>query len=406
MWSNPAALSQFCRVRRCGGRDPHHHAVDQVQQRRLRRRRSTSRSAAPAAMPAASISFPTCTVACRSTGSGRSASASTRRSGSIDRIRRRLDRSLPGAEVADRDDQRESGAVVEGDRRVRGRRRRQLSSIEGDASPTTSNYSGALADRGGRAAAGIAPGSPTFNAIAASTAGLDSNVEIKAERRRLGLEHRHPGRRDADHAHRRELPFGDQVRRGRQRRRSAIRHCRAAPPHARAHRCGRSRGVNSQSLQRRRHFGHHAAADRQRVDVLPAQRPLGRDGRRAVDRLVEHPGARRSSAPTATLLAVHAARLRDTWRLSAGASYRPDDQWKFRGGVAYDQTPVNDADRTRAPARRGSLVARGRRAVRVTRTTSSSTPASSTSSPTASINQNAGQHGPTSAWSTAATTRA
>ena len=31
---------------------------------------------------------------------------------------------------------------------------------------------------------------------------------------------------------------------------------------------------------------------------------------------------------------------------SVGASYRVDDQWKFAVGVAYDQTPVNDATRT------------------------------------------------------------
>jgi len=36
----------------------------------------------------------------------------------------------------------------------------------------------------------------------------------------------------------------------------------------------------------------------------------------------------------------------DTWRFSVGANYRYSDQWMFRMGVAYDQTPVNDTDRT------------------------------------------------------------
>ena len=36
----------------------------------------------------------------------------------------------------------------------------------------------------------------------------------------------------------------------------------------------------------------------------------------------------------------------DTWRLSAGASYYLDDKWKFRGGFAWDQSPVQDAQRT------------------------------------------------------------
>ena len=36
----------------------------------------------------------------------------------------------------------------------------------------------------------------------------------------------------------------------------------------------------------------------------------------------------------------------DAWRISVGANYRMNDQWKFRGGVAWDQTPVQDAFRT------------------------------------------------------------
>lgn len=36
----------------------------------------------------------------------------------------------------------------------------------------------------------------------------------------------------------------------------------------------------------------------------------------------------------------------DVWRFSAGASYKLDDRWKLRSGVAFDQSPVNDTDRT------------------------------------------------------------
>jgi long-chain fatty acid transport protein len=36
----------------------------------------------------------------------------------------------------------------------------------------------------------------------------------------------------------------------------------------------------------------------------------------------------------------------DAWRVSVGATYRYNDQWSFRGGLAWDQTPVNDVDRT------------------------------------------------------------
>ena len=38
--------------------------------------------------------------------------------------------------------------------------------------------------------------------------------------------------------------------------------------------------------------------------------------------------------------------FRDTWRGSIGANYHYSDQWKFRMGLAYDQTPVRDATRT------------------------------------------------------------
>jgi len=38
--------------------------------------------------------------------------------------------------------------------------------------------------------------------------------------------------------------------------------------------------------------------------------------------------------------------FRNTWRGSIGANYRYNDQWTFRGGVAYDQSPVRDQFRT------------------------------------------------------------
>jgi long-chain fatty acid transport protein len=35
-------------------------------------------------------------------------------------------------------------------------------------------------------------------------------------------------------------------------------------------------------------------------------------------------------------------RFRDTWRLSGGANYRYTNEWMFRGGIAWDQSPVED----------------------------------------------------------------
>src|SRR5712691_3507981 len=38
--------------------------------------------------------------------------------------------------------------------------------------------------------------------------------------------------------------------------------------------------------------------------------------------------------------------FKNTWRVGAGAIYRYDDAWSIKTGLAYDQTPVNDTDRT------------------------------------------------------------
>lgn len=38
--------------------------------------------------------------------------------------------------------------------------------------------------------------------------------------------------------------------------------------------------------------------------------------------------------------------FRDAWRFSVGANYHHNDQWTFKGGLAYDQTPVKDEFRT------------------------------------------------------------
>ena len=38
--------------------------------------------------------------------------------------------------------------------------------------------------------------------------------------------------------------------------------------------------------------------------------------------------------------------FRNTWRGSFGVNYRWDDKWMLRGGIAYDQSPVNNTDRS------------------------------------------------------------
>jgi long-chain fatty acid transport protein len=49
-----------------------------------------------------------------------------------------------------------------------------------------------------------------------------------------------------------------------------------------------------------------------------------------------------STAPLSTL----DWHFKDTWRGSVGVNYNYSDQWVFRGGVAYDETPTNTTGRT------------------------------------------------------------
>jgi long-chain fatty acid transport protein len=50
----------------------------------------------------------------------------------------------------------------------------------------------------------------------------------------------------------------------------------------------------------------------------------------------------------------------NTWRGSVGANYRYNDSWIFRGGLAYDQSPVNNTDRSpRLPDNNRTWIALG-----------------------------------------------
>ena len=49
---------------------------------------------------------------------------------------------------------------------------------------------------------------------------------------------------------------------------------------------------------------------------------------------------------TGTVLLTTPENFDDAWRLSVGATYHYNDAWSFRGGLAWDQSPVNTANRT------------------------------------------------------------
>ena len=49
---------------------------------------------------------------------------------------------------------------------------------------------------------------------------------------------------------------------------------------------------------------------------------------------------------TGVVLSTLPENFRNTWRGSIGANYRYDNNWTLRGGLAYDQSPVNSTDRS------------------------------------------------------------
>ena len=49
---------------------------------------------------------------------------------------------------------------------------------------------------------------------------------------------------------------------------------------------------------------------------------------------------------TGQLLSTTPENFDDSWRVSVGATYHWNDAWSFRGGLAWDQTPSNTPDRT------------------------------------------------------------
>lgn len=54
----------------------------------------------------------------------------------------------------------------------------------------------------------------------------------------------------------------------------------------------------------------------------------------------------RTSLAPGAVLSTLTLRWDDTWRVSVGANYKPNADWKLRFGLAYDPTPTNDVDRT------------------------------------------------------------
>ena len=106
-----------------------------------------------------------------------------------DRIRRRLARPLSGAQVRSQDDQRQPGGVLQGDRPVLDRRRRELSAFRGDAHQQRELLGGAGARlRSGRR--GRPDHSGAGGGVERGDGGSRYVREGHRRRRRVGMERR------------------------------------------------------------------------------------------------------------------------------------------------------------------------------------------------------------------------
>lgn len=204
------------------------------------------------------------------------------------------------------------------------------------------NYSGALLSAA--ALNGIAPGSPTFNAIAQATAGLESRATIKGDDNAFGW---NAGLLwDIDGRSRAGIHYRSSIR---YRITGGARFANPVPavsgPLA-ATVAALAAGVNRTAL-----FDSDISADVKLPAIANLSYFRALDSR--WDLMVDAQWTQWSTIRTLTFVRGNGSVLqstpenfRDTWKLALGARYRYSDDWTLRGGLAYDESPVPTADRT------------------------------------------------------------
>jgi len=208
------------------------------------------------------------------------------------------------------------------------------------------NYSAALLSAAGQA--GITPGSPTFNAIAQVTPGLDSKVTIKGDDSAWGWNigaawDVSPQLRLAA-SYRSELKYD--IKANIDFDNPTPSPPAGSPPQLVATIAALSAGVNTRAAYGRGVTSDITLPQMANVSFLWRVNPQWE-----VMGDVQYTGW--SSIPElkftptdgSTLPAV-ALNWDDSWKYSLGASYRYNSQWKARMGVAFDQTPVNGTNTT------------------------------------------------------------
>ncbi len=205
------------------------------------------------------------------------------------------------------------------------------------------NYSGALLSAA--AQNGIAPGSPTFNAIAAATPGLVSGASVDGSDYawgwNLGI------LVDIDKSNR----IGAQYRSGLKYTLTGdVEFSNPAlpvlPPSLASVVGALAAGINSQLLYNSGITSQIKLPEIVNVSYFGTINPqwnvmadLQYTGWGSIQELTF---LRTDGSP----LQSTAENFKDAWRFAIGANYRPNAQWLFRGGLAYDQSPVQDAYRT------------------------------------------------------------
>jgi long-chain fatty acid transport protein len=211
------------------------------------------------------------------------------------------------------------------------------------------NYSGALLTAA--AGAGVTPGSPTFNAIAGLTSGLDSKAQVKGEdggwgwnigfawdatpQLRVGASYRSEIKYDVSG----NIDFSNPTV--------------TVPPGTPAQLAGTiaalTAGVNSAALYGRgvtSDITIPAIANLSMLYRLNSQWDVMADaqytGWSSIPELRFN-----ASAPPA--LPATPLNWDDSWKFSIGATYKANDVWKARFGVAFDQTPVTNDPTVRLP---------------------------------------------------------
>jgi long-chain fatty acid transport protein len=209
------------------------------------------------------------------------------------------------------------------------------------------NYSGALLQAA--AANGVTPGSPTFNAIAGLTPGLDSLASITGDDWAWGWNIGFAW--DATKDLRIAASYRSEIKYGVQGNVNFSNPTVSVPPTTPPQLAGTiaalSAGVNSQAL-----FSRGLTADITVPAIANFSMLYRLNPRWEIMGDLQYTGW--SSIPQLAFNsnpALPAVKLNwdDSWKIAVGASYIVSDQWKVRFGGAYDQTPVTDSPTVRLP---------------------------------------------------------